>query len=221
MRVASLLASSTEILYGLGLGESVVAVSHECDYPDAVRTKPRVTFARVNAGAPSSTIDEEVQRRVREGRPLYEIDVQRLKALRPDLIVTQSQCDVCAVSLDEVQRTVDLVEDLRHARIVSLNPMTLEGVFEDIRRVGESAGVSGRAADYVAGLRRRNRSNPVENGAAVARRSPARRMHRVDRAADAGRELDAGPYRNRGWSLRVDQGRRSFDVQPLAGLDRV
>ncbi len=154
-RIASLLASGTEILHALGLGDSVVAVSHECDYPEEARDTPRVTFARVDAEASSGAIDAEVQQRVRSGEPLYEIDVQRLAELRPDLIVTQSQCDVCAVSLDEVRRAVEEVEGLWHTRIVSLNPTTLNAVFEDILRVGDAAGVPGRAAEYVAALRRR------------------------------------------------------------------
>jgi iron complex transport system substrate-binding protein len=154
-RIASLLAAGTEILYALGLSDHVVAVSHECDFPDAVRNKPRVTFAHVNAGASSGAIDQEVQRRMRQGEPLYGIDVERLASLGPDLIVTQSQCDVCAVSLVDVKRAVEEVDGLRHTRIVTLNPMTLSGVFDDIFRVGQAAGCADRALPYIASLQKR------------------------------------------------------------------
>ena len=154
-RIASLLASGTEILYGLGLGERVVAVSHECDFPEEVRNKPRVTSAKVRSDATSRRIDEQVREMSEKGTPLYEIDVKRLAGLRPDLIVTQSQCDVCAVRYEDVVRVVAEEEGLRGARIVSLNPMTFEGIFDDILRVGEAARCAERAGQTVASLRER------------------------------------------------------------------
>ncbi len=154
-RIASLLASGTEILYGLGLGDRVVAISHECDHPPEIGAKPRVTFANISAEAGSGEIDRQVQAMVAAREPLYRIDVERLAELRPDLIVTQSQCEVCAVSLDDVRRAVECVSGLQSAQVVALNPMTLDGVYADILRVGEAAGVADRAADYVAALRAR------------------------------------------------------------------
>ena len=105
-RIASLLASATEILYGLGLGDKVVAVSHECDFPPEVAGKPRVTYTHIAANASSTEIDRQVTQRVAAGEPIYNIDAERLASLRPDLIVTQAQCEVCAVSHDDVLRTV-------------------------------------------------------------------------------------------------------------------
>lgn len=154
-RIASLLASSTEMLYGLGLGDRVVAISHECDFPAEATTKPRVTTTNVAATASSGEIDQQVQTLLQAGAPLYEIDVERLAELRPDLIVTQAQCDVCAVRYEDVVRAVETHPQLYGARIVSLNPMTLDDIFADILRVGEAAGVVPAASRYVAELRAR------------------------------------------------------------------
>src|SRR5687767_4952739 len=106
MRIVSLLSSATEMLYGLGLGEQVVAVSHECDFPADVTTKPRATFTNVTVTATSGEIDAQVRELAAAGKPLYEIDTELVVRLRPDLIVTQAQCDVCAVRYEDV---LDLV----------------------------------------------------------------------------------------------------------------
>lgn len=155
MRIASLLASGTEFLFELGLGESVVAVSHECNFPPEANERPRVTRALVDAHADSADIDREVRERVAAGKPLYAIDVDLLAELRPDLIVTQAQCEVCAVHYEDVLRTVADVAALRHARVVALNPTSLEEVFRDILRVGAAAGVEQRAEEYVRRLKGR------------------------------------------------------------------
>lgn len=154
-RIASLLASGTEIVYGLGLGDRVVAVSHECDFPAEAARKPRVTRTRITAEAASGDIDRQVRTAVESGAALYDIDRERLVELRPDLIVTQAQCDVCAVRYQDV---LDLVRDepaLRSARVVALDPRNLQGVFDDIQRVGQATGRGERAAEYVAELRAR------------------------------------------------------------------
>lgn len=154
-RIASLLASATEILYGLDVGDRVVAVSHECDYPAQVAGKPRVTRAEVDPTQPSRDVDATVRNFSASGKALYTIDTPRLAELRPDLIVTQAQCEVCAVSLADVIRATRDSAALRHARIVALNPATLEDIFSDILRIGEAAGVGRRAQGYAAGLRER------------------------------------------------------------------
>ena len=153
-RIVSLLASGTEILYGLGLGDRVVAVSHECDFPVEVAGKPRVTFSHV-AAPTSREIDDQVRDMWAAGRALYEIDAGTLTALAPDLIVTQAQCDVCAVKLDDVMSLVDSLPALARTRVVALNPMTFEDIFTDIHRVGETAGVAEVAIRYVTQLRDR------------------------------------------------------------------
>jgi len=153
-RIASLLAGATEMLYGLGLGERVVAVSHECDHPAEVAGKPRVTFTRVDDRQSSDAIDVQVRETAAAGNALYQIDVDRLAALAPDLIVTQAQCDVCAVSYDDVLTAVRTCDALAGTEVVALDPNTLEDVFADIGRVGAAAG-GADAASYINGLRRR------------------------------------------------------------------
>ena len=154
-RIASLLASATEIVCGLGLGDRLVAVSHECDYPPEVTSKPRVTFTTIDAEQSSASIDEQVKACMRSGRPLYEIDVETLASLGPDLIVTQSQCDVCAVEYNDVVKVVRTVDALGQTEIVDLNPVSLEDIFRDIERVGVAVGCVDRAGDYVAALKAR------------------------------------------------------------------
>src|SRR5688500_11638601 len=98
MRIASLVPSATEMLFALGLGENIVAVTHECDYPEGARALPHLTRTVVPVGLDAAAIDAEVKRVVGEGRALYELDEERLAAVAPDLIVTQALCEVCAVS---------------------------------------------------------------------------------------------------------------------------
>jgi len=151
-RIASLLASATEILYGLGVGDRVVAVSHECDFPAEANDKPRVTRTNVAHRASSSEIDREVRESTASGRALYEVDFPRLAELAPDLIVTQAQCDVCAVRYQDVLDAVDQWESLRGTEIVPLNPMTIADIFADIRRVGQATERQGEAEIYVNAL---------------------------------------------------------------------
>lgn len=154
-RIASLLAAGTEILYALGLGDRVVAISHECDYPTEATTKPRVTSTRIDASADSARIDVQVNDLAAAGTPLYTVDVDRLVSLRPDLIVTQAQCDVCAVSEEALRTAISRRDELKSTAIVTLNPISLNAVFDDILRVGESAGCEETARRYVAELRAR------------------------------------------------------------------
>src|ERR1044072_8218354 len=102
MRIASLVPSATEMLFALGLGDSVVAVTHECDYPPGARSLPHLTRTVLSEGLDAPQIDSAVKEKVGEGRALYELDEERLAELAPDLIVTQAICDVCAVSYDDV-----------------------------------------------------------------------------------------------------------------------
>lgn len=154
-RIVSLLAAGTEILYALGLGDRVVAVSHECDHPPDVHHKPRVSRFNVDAALDGRAVDAQVRELLRAGRPLFEVDVAALAALAPDMIVTQSQCEVCAVDAESVAAAIRGEPVLRNTLLVSLNPKTLEGVLEDMERVGAAAGCESRAAELVASLRRR------------------------------------------------------------------
>jgi iron complex transport system substrate-binding protein len=172
MRIASLLSAATEILYALGLGEQVVAVSHECDYPPEVAVKPRVTRSNVDSGRSSGDIDRQVREQTATGGALYEIDAERLAALAPDLIVTQAQCDVCAVRYADVVALVKNRPQLCHTRVVTLNPESLADVFADIRRVGEAAGAVEAAQKMVDALESRVAAVHERVAPGVARARP-------------------------------------------------
>ncbi len=107
MRIASLVPSATEMLWALGLGDSVVGVTHECDYPPEAAAKPHLTRSVIPSGLPPAQIDREVRERTERGEAIYELDEQELTQLEPDLIVTQAVCEVCAVSFDDVRAVAE------------------------------------------------------------------------------------------------------------------
>lgn len=154
LRVVSLLPSATEIVCSLGLRDSLVGVSHECDYPADVVGLPVLTRAKLDASRPSVDIDRDVRSLLSGGLGIYAIDVDTLGRLKPDLIVTQDQCDVCAVSYGEVQAAV---RALAHpgTTIVSLRPSRLDEVWRDIETVAEAAGVAERGRSVANALRER------------------------------------------------------------------
>ncbi|HEV8595597.1 MAG TPA: cobalamin-binding protein [Thermoplasmata archaeon] len=157
MRIASLLPSATEIVYVLGLGESLVGRSPECDFPLEVSAKP-VISASVFDGTDldSASIDATVRRHLEspEGAgSLYHIDVEKLRAVRPDLILTQGLCDVCAASVDEVRDAASALD--APPEVVSLDPTSLDEILEDILVVGEKAGRPAAAVQLVRDLRAR------------------------------------------------------------------
>jgi iron complex transport system substrate-binding protein len=155
MRIASLISAATEMLFALDLSPQVVAVSHECDWPPECQTLPRVTRSNINAQSASGVIDNQVRSLLENGRPLYEIDTQRLAELLPTLIVTQAQCDVCAVRYADVIEAVRGDSHLGSAQILTLNPQSLSDVFRDIVRLGEATGKSAQAARVVMRLQQR------------------------------------------------------------------
>src|SRR5690242_9957616 len=122
MRIVSLLSSATEILFGIAAGEEVVAISHECDYPPEAVKLPRATRSLIDSSKPSKTIDEQVKRRLESGEALYELDRELICGLSPDLIVTQAQCDVCAVKYQDVVDFVAAEPALAGTQILALNP---------------------------------------------------------------------------------------------------
>lgn len=154
-RIASLLSSATEILYGIGVGDRVVAVSHECDYPAEIKEKPRATFSRIDSQQASGDIDSQVKQQLSAGQPLYEVDWPLLKSLEPNLIVTQAQCDVCAVRYSDVIAMVRAESCFSNTSVVSLNPNSLSDVLADIRRIGDAVGSPDSAARFVGELRGR------------------------------------------------------------------
>lgn len=140
MRIASLVPSATELLFALGLGSEVVAVTHECDHPVAVAELPRLTRSMVPAGLEPAEIDAVVRERVRGGESLYALDSDRLEQLGVDLIVTQQVCSVCAVSSDDVRALAERLPT--RPAVLSLDPSTLTDVLDDAPRLARAAGVS-------------------------------------------------------------------------------
>jgi iron complex transport system substrate-binding protein len=137
MRIASLVPSATEMAFALGLGDQMVAVTHECDYPPQARNLPHLTRTVLQPGLDAREIDSAVKATVAEGRALYELDEELLERLAPDLIVTQAVCDVCAVSYEDV---VSVAGRLPSApRVLQQDPSTLGEMLEDVTRLGEAA----------------------------------------------------------------------------------
>ncbi len=153
MRIASLLPSATEIVCALGLENELVAVTHECDYPDSVRDKPVLTRSVLSGASSGAEVDRHIRELVHEGSSIYALDAPLLEALRPDLILTQELCEVCAVSYPIVERAVRRLGS--SPQLVSLEPETIEDVFENIRVVGRLAGRSAIAERVCDSLRRR------------------------------------------------------------------
>ena len=152
-RIASLLPSATEIVRALGLESSLVAVSHSCDFPGRIASLPRVTRTRVPKEASSAEIDAVVRDCLAQGDSLYELDVETLDRLRPDLVITQALCEVCAVGPGEVGRAVPALRSAPD--VLTLEPRTLEGAFETVLEVGRATGRQAQADTLVASLRRR------------------------------------------------------------------
>lgn len=154
-RIVSLLPSATEIVCGLSLREQLVGISHECNWPTTIAHLPRLTRSKVDASASSADIDRQVQSLMKSGEALYAIDAGLLTSLAPTLILTQSQCDVCAVSYQSVLDLVANESKLAGAKVIALNPSSLVEVLADIVRIGEAAGAADAALNYRSQLQRR------------------------------------------------------------------
>src|SRR5437016_8357804 len=150
-RIVSLLPAATEIVGALGLMEQLVGVSHECDFPSQANERPRVTHCPIhNAGLTSGEVDEWVRRALRETGTIYSIDEALLRELRPDLILTQKLCDVCAVGYGTVARLAETLPG--PPQVLNLEPSSFSDIFDDIRRVAKMCGVSHRANKVVGEL---------------------------------------------------------------------
>ncbi len=157
MRIVSLFPAGTEIVAALGAGGWLAGVSHECDWPPEVRTLPRVTRTTVDAALPSAEIDRRMADARRNGEPPVTIDFAALERLRPDVIIGQTLCDVCAADVG-AQHAAPLLAGLpSHPRVVTLHAHDLAGVFDDIGKVGDALDLQGEAEELVAGLQYRLR----------------------------------------------------------------
>src|SRR5213594_2080666 len=153
-RIVSLLPAATEIAAALGLMEQVVGVSHECDYPPEANDRPRVTHCPLHdAGLKSGEVDEWVRRALREDGTIYTINEPLLRKLRPDVILTQKLCDVCAVGYGTVARLAETLPG--PPQVVNLKPSSLSDIFDDIRCVAEACDVRKCAEELIASLSKR------------------------------------------------------------------
>jgi iron complex transport system substrate-binding protein len=148
VRIASLVPSATEMLFALGLGNSVVAVTHECDYPEETAELPHLTRSAIPYGLSAAEIDREVRERAGRGEAIYELDADELRELEPDLVVTQAVCEVCAVSFDDVTKVAAGMDP--QPEVLSLDPTTLGEVIADIRRLGDAADAHEEAEQLIA-----------------------------------------------------------------------
>jgi len=153
-RVVSLIASATEIVCALGGEQQLVGRSHECDYPDSVHILPAITRSRVDTGNPSGRIDAEIKSILSRALSVYEVDGLALQRLAPDVIVTQTQCEVCAVSLADVELALADWTGVR-PRVVSLAPDGLADVWQDIERVAAALDRRAEGQRLVSGLKAR------------------------------------------------------------------
>jgi iron complex transport system substrate-binding protein len=143
MRICSLLPSATEIAYAIGLGDAVLGVSHECDFPADAATKPSLLRTRIDPAATPAEIDRQVSEIIARGESIYAVDAELLRSLAPDLILTQDLCHVCAASPDDLATALTRFDT--EPRVLSLTPRALADVWGDIRRVGQATGRSAEA----------------------------------------------------------------------------
>jgi len=148
MRIVSLVPSATEMLFALGLGPDLVAVTHECDYPAAARHLPRITRDVLPSGLDAAAIDAAVKERTLAGESIYELDADALQELAPDLIVTQALCSVCAVSYDDVRAIADELSP--RPEVLSLDPHTIGEVLGDARTLAQATDRKDAAVELIA-----------------------------------------------------------------------
>src|SRR5580704_19130383 len=152
MKICSLLPSATEILFALGLGDQVAGVSHECDFPPEAKSRPVLIKSRITHTESAAAIDGQVREFLERGESLYSVDFEMLRAIEPDLIVTQDLCHVCAATPDDLGAALAHLE--RQPKVVTLNPHSLADVCADIHTVGKATGRAQRADAVVAEFER-------------------------------------------------------------------
>lgn len=153
MRILSLLPSATEIVYALGLEDHLVGVTHECDFPDGARSKRVVSFSSLPDAATPAEIDRLVSESIGGGTPIYRLDDDAVRELRPDIVLTQDLCAVCAVPSGQVNEALDVLGC--SAEVVSMDPSSLDEVIDCLHAVGAVTGTEDRATTLVEDLRRR------------------------------------------------------------------
>jgi iron complex transport system substrate-binding protein len=154
MRIVSLIASSTEIVCALGLEDKLVGRSHECDYPPSIRRLTACTEAKIQTDRPSAEIDRQVKGILEQALSIYRVDSEALRALKPTHVLTQTQCEVCAVSLKDVEASLSSWIESR-PQLVSLQPFALADLWTDIQRVADALGSAHRGSELVLSLKER------------------------------------------------------------------
>ena len=153
MKICSFLPSATEILFALGLGDSVCGVTFECDHPDEARSKPVVVYSKLPHGLPEKEIDRQVNDYSAKGISLYRLDADKLREIQPDLIITQDLCHVCAASPNDLGAV--LSRFAQAPTVLTLTPHNLEEVWNDIQSVGDACDRSDQARRLTSGIKRR------------------------------------------------------------------
>ena len=218
-RIVSLIASATEIVCGLGFEDELVGRSHECDYPSSVSRLPTCSSSKVEVGAVSRAIDVQVRTIVSEGLSVYRVDPDLLNRLAPTVVITQTQCEVCAVSLKDVEKAVcELVTS--QPAIVSLEPMSLSDVWKDIRKVASALGDPARGDDLVTRLRDRLQGIRARTESAPTRPSIAC-IEWIDPLMSAANWMPELVFCAGGTNLFGEPGKHSgyFDFETLAAAD--
>ena len=168
MRVVSLISSATEMVYKLGYGGNLFGRSHECDYPEEVMDLPVCTSPAFDVEGTSQEIDERVRELLKKNQPVYFVYDEILKSLKADVILTQTQCEVCSASLKDVRRSICSWSDF-NAELVSMTATNLEGIYRDIIKVGVAMGDEGRGVELVEGMK-----NQMEKWSNRAKQIPYR-----------------------------------------------
>jgi iron complex transport system substrate-binding protein len=202
MRIVSLVPHATELLFALGLGDDVVAVTHECDFPEAALSLPHVTRDRLPADLTTAEIDAAVRKYTERGEAIYELDTERLHELEPDLIVTQELCPVCAVSYDDVRAVASTIAT--QPRVVALDPHTLGESFGDVRTIAQLTDTRDAALELIA--RQRARVDAVRVAVRGAERVPVAAIEWLDPVFVAGH-----------WTPQIVELAGGIDVLGFAG----
>jgi iron complex transport system substrate-binding protein len=202
MRIVSLVPHATELLFALGLGDDVVAVTHECDFPAAALSLPHVTRDVLPSGLSAAEIDAAVRERTERGEAIYELDADQLEELEPDLIVTQELCPVCAVSYDDVCKVASTIAT--QPRVVALDPHTLGESFGDVRTIAQLTDTRDAALDLIA--RQRARVDAVRIAVRGAERVPVVAIEWFDPVFVAGH-----------WTPQIIELAGGIDVLGFAG----
>src|ERR1700761_5945338 len=172
LKIVSLLPSATEIVCALGLEDNLAGRSHECDYPESIKALPICSEANIPDGLRSAAIDSKVKEILADALSVYTVKREEIKKLSPDVVITQDQCEVCAVSLEEVEQALENYLD-KKAQIVSLQPTSLDDIYNDIQTVADALNVTQKGEQLVEDLQERvdiirHKLKFIENKPAVA-----------------------------------------------------